>query len=466
MSDKENDATAPAYEDGEHQNDELLPEQEAVNDAAAAKRGPGRPEKDWKTTAKEYAEEIKRLKKEMANERKTHLCAVTTLNSSLEIARKSSTDATAQLDGVKSDLDAVNNRYRNAQLKLEELEKLVKEKETDYNQMQIEFVASQNDCKSKEEELNEVQNVLLEKEVEIGELMAQLIKASSGDKSEASPKPQGFLIVDKLTSPIANLVSKAVDWQYDVVSDLAKTLENDNFVCTLKTMDICILFCGLSEINSGTSSVAFFKSLKRLIEILKESTKLVLVTLPPPKDSSTAIQVKLLNFQMKQYYDELPGDSLQYIDVLSSLRSKTELYTNDNLAEKCITHIAESINSKMIIPVASMKQHQKKPDASSAHCVSSTTITELIKVPNQAVGSIIGKRGHNIKDLTSTFNVSISVGKWYEKQRNDDFSERFDAVIISGKIDNVRQSAERVNDICRESLKFEPETKKPKTNFN
>jgi predicted PilT family ATPase len=85
-------------------------------------------------------------------------------------------------------------------------------------------------------------------------------------------------------------------------------------------------------------------------------------------------------------------------------------------------------------------------------------------VPSEAVGSVIGRRGHNIKDLTDSFSVKISVGKWYEKGRGPDeeYSERFEGVIISGRDTDVRQAACKVQDITKEALSFEPAKKRQK----
>jgi transcription antitermination factor NusA-like protein len=88
-------------------------------------------------------------------------------------------------------------------------------------------------------------------------------------------------------------------------------------------------------------------------------------------------------------------------------------------------------------------------------------VTEFVSIPKESIGSIIGKRGHNIRELTKTFDVSMSVGKWVEKSKgsaSDEYIDKSDAVIITGRADLVCKSAEKVAQLANEVN--EPNSKK------
>ena len=74
------------------------------------------------------------------------------------------------------------------------------------------------------------------------------------------------------------------------------------------------------------------------------------------------------------------------------------------------------------------------------------------KIQEDDIGKVIGKGGHTIKKLSQDFNVNISIGKWYEKNKSERGSGKYeevcDAVIVSGTMTNACESVEVVGQIC------------------
>jgi len=79
-----------------------------------------------------------------------------------------------------------------------------------------------------------------------------------------------------------------------------------------------------------------------------------------------------------------------------------------------------------------------------------TSIKVFVDVNKDDVGKVIGRGGHIVKKLSTDNNVTINIGKWYEKagRNSDDYREVCSGILVKGDYSNVITTRDAIQKIC------------------
>ena len=419
---------------------------------ATAKKGPGRPRK---VSAHEDTKKLLKLEEENKKLKKTNNNLKTTHGKELEDFRVSFNKMRRDIDDYQSSLEDCRSQLHDARRVID-----IKDQAMDKYQNEIRVLNTQIDklntslrsgedaLKEKSEEVSVLSGKLVEKIEENEELMNHVIQLT-GDKSPAKPtRVKGYVVVDRVTERIIDGLSADIVWnkEYCALKDL---VNNKTLLTKLKASDLVVIFSGCEEISNGENGIRTFNCLKTVTDELIKETMVVIVQLPLMLQKGESMQTNLFNFRLASLTKEIP--MLQLIKPVSQL-PKTALMNCDGLtmSDEGLSVWAQSINSEINIP--KVPKPMPSTREASANC-SDPDVTNFVPVPKESIGGLIGKKGHNIRELTNSFNVAMAIGKWMEKYRGsqDEFIEKTDAVLVSGKFSDVLNASTKIREIVQEN---------------
>ena len=380
-------------------------------------------------------DEIARLMKKAEDDKKKLMDQVKKLEDEkkklkLQV-KKGETDAKANQENVNQ----LNDKLEEAQSEIKTLSE--------------QLTITQSKLNDKEDEMNDLNRLVIERDEEISDLMTQLVKTNESTDS-TTQKPLGLAIVDEISKPIVSRLSQKVEWE--ICSD-------SNWIAQASTVDICVIIFGSEQIYNNSNSFQIFKLIKELVASQNRTCELVVVAIPVHKQKPQSIQMKLLNFQLA----ELAKESTNNITFVNPRAPREDLYDDNNaLLDKTVALWASAINADMSIPKARNRAGRK---IVASNIDETEMVSLIVQVPKEAIGPIIGKKGYNIRELTSEYDVKMSVGKWFERGRGStqDYTERSDAIVITGELCKAQKSAAKIRQMATENAKTpvdEPEAKK------
>ena len=343
-------------------------------------------------------EENKKLKKGktlQSKETARMQTTIATLNSEKLVLDQELAQARSIVEEKLTLIDRLNNRVDSDAKDLSEAKATVDEK-----QDEIEFLTAQ----------------LSDKSEEVNELMNQLVK---NDESKVTQPIVATVVVDQATEPVAESL---VNTKWVKVLTSIRELSNDSaLISQLKESDIVVLCVGVDDIRRGTSGIKAYDLLKKVYDQIQPHTTTVIVDLPVMLDRSLNVQGNLFNFKAKNETD---------IEIVHPTfnKPKQDFWDQDGLT----------------MTKAGAKAKIKKTASHTGE------VTAFVSVNKDAIGGIIGRKGATIRDLTTSYDVTMSIGKWAEKDKTsaNEYVEKTDAVIISGKIENVSSVIERVKELA------------------
>ena len=321
---------------------------------------------------------------------------------------------------------------------------------SDVGTLSAQLVSAQSNLKEKEDELSDMHKLVIERDEEIEELMTQLVKSSEAPKENVI-KPIGVVITDEISRPIVNELTPKVKWEISSSPDWALHASR---------ADLCLILLGSEEINKGRNSVHVFNLIRDFVNDKNRECELAVVSVPVHKQKPHSIQLKLLNFQIS----ELAKESDRFI-FINPTAPRTDPYEGNHLADQTVTLWASTINTELVIP-------SPKPRECASSLIPNApfedgSLSQIVQVPKEALGPIIGKKGHSIREITSQFDVKLSVGKWFERTKgsvgNQEYTERSDAIVITGQFSRTQKCADKLKQLANESTKLssdEPDLKK------
>ena len=358
-------------------------------------------------------EENKKLKKGktlQSKETARMQTTITTLNSDKLVLDQELARARSIVDEKLTLIDRLNNRVDSDEKDLSEAKATVADK-----QAEIDFLTAQ----------------LSDKSEEVNELMSQLIK---NDESKVSQPIVATIVVDQATETVAESL---VNTQWVKVLTSIRELSNDSaLISRLKDSDIVVLCVGLDDIRKGTSGIKAYDLLKKVYDQIQPHTTTVIVDLPFMLDRSLNVQSNLFNFKAKN------ETGIEIVHPTFN-KPKQDFWNQDGLTmtKAGAKAWSDAIASEVTLPTI------PKPKQTTSH---PGEVTAFVSVSKDAIGGIIGRKGATIRDLTTSYDVTMSIGKWAEKDKTsaNEYVEKTDAVIISGKIDNVSSVIERVKELA------------------
>ena len=426
---------------------QLIDNDNKENAAEPAKRGPGRPRKNTdglddgqkKPSLDEALKASQKSETKYKNEAKA-------LRQRLEIVLASHKTQEEKFKGSISDLKL---KLDEANLRNDNLKSGLDEANMEISDIAGRLVEREETIKAQSDELDELKAELIEKENELSDLMQELVQESK-PSSTNKPKPQGVVLVDSVTSPLVEHLPKTIEWSSKTINltEIDRSTEEE-----VREADICLILSGSAILKTGTTAVTLFRSMTDFLEKNASSTCMMVADLPPSKHRATSVQVRLFNYQLGQ------DKSKVYQHFSPAFGSKDDLVEIDgySMSAKCIDLWASEIKSSIKTPDLSSLKKKKQQIATAC---ASYEVTELVQIPNEAIGSVIGHKGSVIRGLTDEFSTKMSIGKWFEKRKGtDEYEEKYDGVVVTGRQDLVRQACCKVKELSSSS---EPKAKKKK----
>ena len=332
----------------------------------------------------------------------------------------------------------------------EALKKHSKKLEDDNKQLKLDLDDAQREMMEREtlimeqrEEIATLSRQLLEATEENEELMKQLI-SSATPLTPKQPKPliRGIVLVDSTTNGITENLPSSVQWE--IVKSPIKDLDANLFA----KFDIVLMCTGCDELIDGCSGIKLYDNLKNLISMIPSDTTTAIVSLPP-LGMPHATQTNLFNYRLSK--DKLP-DHVTRISPDFNAGVKRSLLTPENnaLSSLGIKMWTQAIQNDLPIPSSPKPlSGQPQPSTLAKSSASNCNITEIVTIPKEKIGNVIGRKGHTIRELSETFKVTMSIGKWMERFKGStaEYVEKSDAVSISGNASQVRSAAVRVEQL-------------------
>ena len=314
------------------------------------------------------------------------------------------------------------------------------------------------------DELKTVKEMLREREGDFSELLEQLVlQEKSPEKLKAVNKPKGLLITDQVLIDLHDKLSDKIDWEFKTlnISDLLELQP-----CDVANYDIILLITGICDMNAGLTGMKCFDIVREFIFKFNTVCPIVITTLPP---SEAKTQISIFNLKMQQFFRMAEiAESCQIIDCNFRDFPRSEMVDKTGLpTKKCLDLISSGINSCLNIPEIRPKKVISEKVPEPKRQVVLENVRHFVEIPKENVGKVIGRNGRNIKKLSETHGVKITIGNWFEcskevrEEINKFMSDRcenfMDALILTGLSQDVIEAAKSL-----QSFSIEPPTKKAK----
>ena len=295
----------------------------------------------------------------------------------------------------------------------------------------------------KDKTINNLQARLDQKSREYDDLLEHLDSYDSSIASDTN-KLSGVILVDDVTSSIVPHLSQRIKLT-KVVSTLAQIPDID-----FRLYDCVIILSGTRDLIDGQSPTKILSQINSIADRAKEAGATPILVQPPPIDT------KSITGKMSLLIHKMSKLGLTFAKVDTSNTSKYDFLQKDGflLSEDGAKRLGNLINRSLdeidinSNQTQSCSSRSKEPQPTK----SMEPVVLFRKIQEDDIGKVIGKGGHTIKKLSQDFNVNISIGKWYEKNKSERGSGKYeevcDAVIVSGTMTNACESVEVVGQIC------------------
>lgn len=322
-------------------------------------------------------------------------------------------------------------------------------------ELQDENLSLLEDLANKSAELERVQTILKENETDYNDLLAQM--TDQQDKvtlQTPAVKPKGVAVVDGITAPLEALLPPEVEWNVVNLSPKeAVVYFNDQ-----APPDLALLMTGVNEISAGRPGLDCFSSIQSIVDKLTSNNcHVALLQLPP---QSATNQINMFNLKASK-------SDAQFLKWDTRAAPKSELIGFDgSLLTKCIELIGSTLKA-IKIPKARKEENSPKT-VNSTSPYKQVDVNCIVDIEKANIGKLIGRGGRTIKQISIDHGVKLSIGQWIEakKEYREDVKDLLtgkcdkltDAVIVIGELTNVQEAIRVIN----LSLSNEPPTKKHK----
>ena len=334
---------------------------------------------------------------------------------------------------------------------LQELETKCRSLELENSKLIRESHEVKENQNSLQSELCDAQTRISDLEQERDEIMEQLSSSNNDISLVSSPLASGLLICDLPTKDVMKMIENS-HIHFDAKAVDARRLLVEVSPDDISHYDLIIILCGSADIRNGAKGLEICSLITNAAAEFSKDADVYLITLPPSRSKGGAGSSTLFNFKLANKYNA-PNDRIHVINM-EYPGGKDELLDVDNLpTQKCAWMMKEAINKSISVP-------SSPKSVSSVAKEECFNMTQFMEIDKKDIGRVIGKAGSTISKLTSDFKVSMSIGKWLERSKDDrdSFVEITQAVLIGGKNDRVKACHSALCDM----LAAEPPVKKKK----
>jgi hypothetical protein len=283
------------------------------------------------------------------------------------------------------------------------------------------------------EALEITKSKLHEVETGYGELLEQLACSEAEPNTLKKITPQGLILCDKVTRPIAMALNKnIINWKIETTT-LLKLTEKVPETLKFADFDLVLVMVGSVDILEGSTGLKAYAAFKTLIEGICKHTKVACLELPPTNVRKMSGHINLFNMKLAT-----ADIDCQHLKLnLTSLKSSLLEDDGSSLKTSCVESISAMIDDSLTIPEPKKKCREEEDK---------TFFTKVfVEIPKGNMGKVIGRQGNVIKAITDKHDVKIATGRWSEGR--GDSGPHTEAVVIVGALDNIKKASIDIDNI-------------------
>ncbi len=243
------------------------------------------------------------------------------------------------------------------------------------------------------------------------------------------------------------------------VCDLKNEFVNQKFINTLSEYHKVVIMLGILDIKNGVQAQAVFTNLIQSLRMIKSKIDIAIDVLHIPQISAKGknYDVDIFNLRLTNMKTENRVEILKFDVLFNQPRYKVidgkDGYT---LLPEGAKIIASNINSKLIIPESKAVLKENKETISATPKIGKRDevdqytsedeeeqkIIEILTVPEDLIGKIIGEPGTTIKSIIAKSKAFIKIDTFKER------SIERDGAYITGTRESVTKAKEMIQRIA------------------